>query len=56
LKNRDDIFFKDYELLEKLKFAIELINQKQNSIRYITEYDLLSLYFEKRYQEFKNFG
>ena len=36
-------------------FAIELINQKQNSIRYITEYDLLSLYFEKRYQEFKGF-
>jgi len=36
-------------------FAIELINRQQNSIRYITEYDLLSLYFEKKYQEFKKY-
>ena len=34
-------------------FAIELIYKSQTNIKYITEYDLLSLYFEKRYQEFK---
>ena len=36
-------------------FAIELIYKSQTNIKYITEYDLLSLYFEKRYQEFKTF-
>ena len=36
-------------------FAIELIYKSQMNIKYITEYELLSLYFEKRYQEFKNF-
>ena len=36
-------------------FAIELIHKKQKKIKYITEYDLLSLYFEKEYQTFKKF-
>jgi DNA replication protein DnaC len=36
-------------------FAIELITKRQNRVKYITEYELLSLYFEKRYQEFKSF-
>ena len=36
-------------------FAMELICRRQVRIKYITEYDLLSLYFEKRYQEFQNF-
>ena len=36
-------------------FAINAIEQRQIRIKYITEYDLLSLYFEKKYQEFKRF-
>ena len=36
-------------------FALEIIKSNQRSIKYITEYDLLSLYFEKKYQEFKRF-
>jgi len=35
-------------------FAIELIHKKQKHVKYITEYELLSLYFEKEYQEFRN--
>ena len=36
-------------------FALELIHKKQKGVKYITDYDLLSLYFEKNYQEFKKF-
>ena len=36
-------------------FAKEIIKQKQKGVRYITEYDLLSLYFEKKYQKFRSF-
>jgi len=36
-------------------FALELIEKKQIFIKYTTEYELLALYFEKRYQEFRNF-
>jgi DNA replication protein DnaC len=36
-------------------FALELIKRNQRAIKYITEYDLLSLYFEKKYQEFRRF-
>jgi DNA replication protein DnaC len=36
-------------------FAKEIIKQSQKRVKYITEYDLLSLYFEKKYQEFRSF-
>ena len=36
-------------------FALELIIKSQKSIKYITEYDLLSLFFEKKYKEFRRF-
>ena len=35
--------------------ALELIGKKQIEIRYITEYELLNLYFQKEYQKFENF-
>jgi len=36
-------------------FAIDVIYTKQIRIKYITEYELLSLYFEKEYKLFKKF-
>ena len=36
-------------------FALEIIIKSQKSIKYITEYDLLSLFFEKKYSEFRRF-
>ena len=36
-------------------FAIDLINKRENRVKYITEYELLSIYFKKKYQEFENF-
>jgi len=36
-------------------FALEMIKRNQRGVKYITEYDLLSLYFEKKYSEFKSF-
>lgn len=35
--------------------ALELIRKKQIGIRYITEYELLNLYFQKEYKKFENF-
>jgi len=36
-------------------FALELIKKDQKSVKFITEYDLLALYFEKNYTAFKSF-
>jgi len=36
-------------------FGIELIEKKQIGVKYITEYALLALYFEKNYQRFNTF-
>jgi len=36
-------------------FALELIKSNQKSVKFITEYDLLALYFEKKYEAFKSF-
>jgi len=36
-------------------FALELIKKNQKSVKFITEYDLLGLYFEKNYNAFKSF-
>jgi len=36
-------------------FALELIKSSQRGVKYITEYDLLSLFFEKKYSEFRSF-
>ena len=36
-------------------FALELIKRDRKSVKFITEYDLLALYFEKNYQSFKSF-
>ena len=36
-------------------FIKELIKKSQIRIKYITEYDLLSLYFEKKYEKFRSF-
>jgi len=36
-------------------FALELIKKKQIGVKFITEYDLLALYFEKKYEAFKSF-
>lgn len=36
-------------------FALEAIKTRQIGVRYITEYALLSLYFEKEYETFKKF-
>jgi DNA replication protein DnaC len=36
-------------------FAQELIRKRQIGVRYITEYQLLDLYFRKQYQEFASF-
>ncbi len=36
-------------------FALELIRKRVIGVRYITEYELLNLYFQKEYIEFKSF-
>ena len=35
-------------------FALELIRKEQKHVKYVTEYELLSFYFEKEYQKFRN--
>ncbi len=36
-------------------FALELIRKRVIGVKYITEFELLNLYFQKEYQEFENF-